>query len=123
MQFQTKYKTDGIPSDLKRMIDIIEKSMGIKVKNTAVLVDDKAVQFMFYDSFEWMFSIEDRYGTFAVSMAYGNGFRGVSKLLGKKMTLDCDEGSIQDNLKIIDEYCRLRLPDKFLESYHEMYEK
>ena len=33
----------------------------------------------------------------------------------------CDEKSIKESLQIIDDYCRLRLPDKFLDAYYHAY--
>lgn len=42
-------------------------------------------------------------------------------LLGRRCSLNSDEESIKKSLQIIDEYCRLRLPDKFLDAYYEAY--
>lgn len=41
--------------------------------------------------------------------------------LGREISLNNDEKSIRESLKIIDDYCRLRLPDKFLLEYHRAY--
>lgn len=36
---------------------------------------------------------------------------------GEDLSLNSDRESILANLRMIDEWCRLRLPDKFLERY------
>lgn len=41
--------------------------------------------------------------------------------LGNHCSLNSDRKSIEDSLKIIDDYCRLRLPDKFLDAYYKAY--
>ena len=38
-----------------------------------------------------------------------------------KCSLNSDEESIKQSLHIVDDYCRLRLPDKFLEAYDKAY--
>jgi len=45
----------------------------------------------------------------------------ITEFLGKSCSLNSDEESIKQSLQMIDDYCRLRLPDKFLEAYYQAY--
>lgn len=47
----------------------------------------------------------------------------MTEFLGKECSLNGDEESIRKSLKIIDDYCRMRLPDKYLEAYENAYKK
>ncbi len=121
MQFQNEID-EQIPEDLKSLMTQIDSYFEGKGINTIVDLNQKALEYLLYDSFVWEFAIESRYGIFSASLAIGDGFRGVTSLLGRKLSLNCDEESILANLEIIDKYCRLRLPNKFLtefESEHD----
>jgi hypothetical protein len=120
MRYQNKGNSGDIPEDLNKLMKIIDNYFGHKAINTTVLINEKSLKYVLYDSFEWLFNLEERYGTFGVSLAMGNGYRGISKLLGKKLSLDNNEDSIKYNLEIIDQYCRLRLPDKFLTVFDKL---
>ena len=45
----------------------------------------------------------------------------IIEFLGKICSLNSDAESIKESLQIIDNYCRLRLPDKFLDAYYKAY--
>ena len=45
----------------------------------------------------------------------------ITEFLGKRCSLNSDVQSIKKSLQIIDDYCRLRLPDKFLDAYYKAY--
>ncbi len=117
MPYQFENESVEIPEDLRNLKRIIENYLGYKVKNTAIDVDRKSLFYFCYDSFELKFSLGERYGEFGASMAMGNGYVGLASILGKRLSLNSDEKSVIENLRIIDEYCRLRLPDKYLEEF------
>lgn len=73
-----------------------------------------------YDSFFLKCSLDDQYGTFGAGLEIGK--EGViTDFLGKRCSLNSDAESIKKSLQIIDDYCRLRLPDKFLDAYYKIY--
>lgn len=80
----------------------------------------KEVTCILYDSFWLICSLDDQYGRFGAGLEIGE--KGViTDFLGKRCSLNSDEKSIRESLKIIDDYCRLRLPDKYLDAYYHAY--
>lgn len=80
----------------------------------------KVVTCILYDSFWLICSLDDQYGRFGAGLEIGE--KGViTDFLGKRCSLNSDEKSIRESLKIIDDYCRLRLPDKYLDAYYHAY--
>ena len=45
----------------------------------------------------------------------------MGKFFGVHLSPNSDDASIKANLDIVDEWCRLQLPDKFLERYDASY--
>lgn len=58
---------------------------------------------------------------FGIGIVLGNGKGILADFLGERCSLNSDEQSIKKSLQIIDDYCRLRLPDKFLDAYYKAY--
>lgn len=82
----------------------------------------KEVTCTLYESFVFSCNVNDRYGMFGGGIRTSND-EYITTFLGKKLSLNSDEVSIRNSLKIVDDYCRLRLPDKFLQAYDAAYKK
>lgn len=72
-------------------------------------------------SWGYICSLDDQYGRFSAGIGLGTVGGILTDFLGKRCSLIIDEESIRENLQIIDDYCRLRLPDKFLKAYYSAY--
>lgn len=107
--------------DINNFANLIENYYGYKIHDMLVNEDSKVVECILYKSFAISFSIGDRYGVFGATLSLGSQSYSLVDIFGKKVSLNSDEESILKNLKIIDEYCRLRLPDKFLDAYDQAY--
>lgn len=81
------------------------------------------VQGILYDSFLLKCNTNDRYGRFGCGLFLDNSQVAITNFLGKRCSLNSDKKSIEESLKLVDDYCRLRLPDKFLKAYDEAYKK
>ena len=82
--------------------------------------ETKEVACILYDSFWLKCNLDDQYGRFGAGLEIGT--EGViTEFLGKRCSLNSDVRSIKKSLQIIDDYCRLRLPDKFLDAYYKAY--
>ena len=102
------------------LYDLIKDFFGYKCNMRGLNSAKKEVTCILYDSFWLKCDLNDRYGTFAAGLEIGN--EGViTDFLGKRCSLNSDEKSIRDSLQIIDDYCRLRLPEKFLDAYYKAY--
>ncbi|MFT3983218.1 MAG: hypothetical protein QM697_04895 [Lachnospiraceae bacterium] len=106
--------------DEKKLYLLIENFFGYKCKMVGINSETKEVTCILYDSFWLKFNLDDQYGRFGAGLVLGNE-GAVTNFLGKRCSLNSDEKSIKESLQIIDNYCRLRLPDKFLNAYYEAY--
>ena len=106
--------------DVYKLYNFIKDFFGYKCNMVGINSEKKEVKCILYDSFWLVCSLDDRYGRFGAGIEVGNeGVIGV--FLGKTCSLNSDETSIRESLQVIDDYCRLRLPDKFLDAYYRAY--
>lgn len=105
---------------VNELYDLVEDFYGYKIHMRSLNSEAKEVVGVLYDSFVLKCNINDRYGRFGAGIETGKKCI-ITDFLGKECSLNGDEKSIQESLKIIDEYCRLRLPDKFLDAYYKAY--
>ena len=106
---------------IKEVNGIIKRCLGYKVKVMYIDSIKREVVFMMYDSFLFKCQLDERYNSFGCGLQFSDGTISTN-FLGREISLNSDEKSIKESLKIIDDYCRLRLPDKFLEEYDRAYE-
>lgn len=78
---------------------------------------DKEVECVLYDSFVFKCSLDDRYGYFGAGIMIDKDHL-VCNILGRQLTmLGNSEEDILKSLELVDQYCQLRLPDKYLEAF------
>ena len=106
--------------DVKELYNLVENFFGYKAKMRALHSVKKEVTCILYDSFLLTCGLDDRYGMFRAGLVIGKDDM-ITEFLGKTCSLNSDEESIKQSLQIIDDYCCLRLPDKFLEAYDHAY--
>ena len=105
---------------VNELYDLVEDYYGYKIHMKSLNSETKEVVGILYDAFVLKCDINDRYGRFGAGIDVGNEGT-ICVFLGKHCSLNSDEKSIIESLKLIDEYCRLRLPDKFLDAYYKAY--
>ncbi len=101
---------------IKELYDLVKEYYGYKVKMKSIDSEKREIIFLLYDSFLLGCELDDQYGCFGVGIE-AEGECTITRFLGESASLNSDEESIKNSLKIIDEYCRLRLPDRFLDAY------
>ena len=102
------------------LYDMVEEYYGYKIQMRGLDSNKQEVKGVLYESFVLKCNIDDRYGRFGGAFELREGYV-ISRYLGKECSLNCDPQSIKNSLAIMDEYCRMRLPDKFLEAYEKAY--
>lgn len=107
--------------ETERLYQFVHEYYGYKIKMKYLNTEKKEVGGILYDSFFLSCNLDDQYGRFGAGICFGEQKYTITKFLGRNCSLNSDEESIKSSLKIIDEYCRLRLPDKFLEAYYKAY--
>lgn len=106
---------------IEELYDLIEDFYGYKVKMRFYNSKTDEVACILYDSFWLNCGLDNQYGLFEAGIVIGNGAGVITEFFGKNCSLNSDVNSIKNSLQIIDEYCRLRLPDKFLDVYDRIY--
>jgi hypothetical protein len=107
--------------DIKKLYDLVESTYGYKADMLYMDTEKKEIACMLYNSFLFKCNINDQYGRFGAGIVLGNQEATITEFLGKRCSLNSDKESIQESLQLVDNYCRLRLPDKFLEAYKKAY--
>ena len=105
---------------VNELYDLVEEYYGYKIHMVSLNSETKEVVGMLYDAFILKCNINDTYGRFGAGIDIGNWYS-ISTFLNEHCSLNSDEKSIKDSLKLIDKYCRLRLPDKYLDAYYKAY--
>lgn len=107
--------------DINKLYDLVETFFGYKTNMLYLDTEKKEVACILYNAFLFKCNLDDRYGRFGAEIVFGIQEATITEFLGKRCSLNSDEKSIRDSLQIVDDYCRLRLPDKFLEAYNKAY--
>lgn len=107
----------------KELYKCVKDYFGYKADMLWCNSEKKEVGCMLYDSFLFTCNVNDRYGSFGCGLVLQNDAVSITNFLGKRCSHNSDEKSIEESLKIVDNYCRMRLPDKFLQAYDEAYSK
>lgn len=108
-------------SKLEELYSLINNFYGYKCQMIGIDSEKMEVNAMLYNAFYLKCNINDRYGRFGAGISFGVQEYTITEFLGRRCSLNNDEESIKKSLQIIDEYCRLRLPDKFLDAYYRAY--
>jgi hypothetical protein len=107
--------------ELAELYLLVKRFYGYKSKMLYGNTETLEAACVLYDSFLFKCNINDRYGRFGAGIVLGETY--ITDFLGEKCSLNSDEKSIRQSLQIVDDYCRLRLPDKFLQAYDEAYKE
>ena len=99
----------------------IEEYLEYKVWMISYNPETNVVKGILYDSFFVMWHIDKSLNEFRAELRYGDSDHVITEFLGKKCVGKLEHKSIQKGLDIIDNYCRLRLPDKFLDAHYKAY--
>lgn len=90
---------------------------GYKLSAPRMNPEKGEIAFILYESFVFKISIDKRYGIFGAALVLGEEFL-VLSLFGENIAINNDLKSITMSFEKIDNYCKLRLPDKFLVEYN-----
>ncbi len=106
--------------EYKNFCDLVKAYFNYKLTFYCLNYDSKTIECILYDSYYFELSIGSSYEIFTAAIGIGNTTHNLIEILGKPITLNCDHKSITSNLDLIDYYCRLRLPDKFLSEFDKI---
>lgn len=121
MLLRIHFGNKGGKMDARELYIFIENYYGYKVSMRYINSETMEVGAILYDSFYLKCFLKQEEKIFNAGISYGESEPLITEFLGKKCLTGCDKQSIKASLQIIDDYCRLRLPDKFLEAYYQAY--
>ena len=105
----------------KELYQIIFEFFGYKCKMQNFDAEKIEICFILYDTFLFKCNLKGNGCRFNCRLIIGDDTASLAEFLGKHCLPDCDLKSIKSSLAMVDEYCRMRLPDKFLEAYYKAY--
>jgi len=105
---------------VNELYDLVKDFYGYKIHMKSVNSKTKEVMGILYDSFVIRCFINDIDDKFEAKIAVENE-EYISVFLNQDCSQKNEEKSIKQKLEIIDNYCQLRLPDKFLDAYYQAY--
>lgn len=106
-----------------KLYRIVKKFFGYKARNVVYDTLTKEVSCVLYDSFFFECNTNERYGMFAGGIYLQKDKFILTDFLNERCSLNSDKESICESLQIVDDYCRKRLPDKFLKAYDKAYRR
>ena len=107
--------------DVKTLRNFVKDFYGYKIDLYSVSYEKNEVGGLLYESFWLKCSCNNEENKFEAGLCYGHFKYMITKLLGNVCTSTIDKEKMEEILKNIDDYCRLRLPDKFLEEHYKAY--
>ena len=107
--------------NVDKLYDLVKDFFGYKASMRYKAREIRKIACILYDSFWLECSLDDQNNRFNAGIILDNKEGVLTNFLGKQCLLNSDEESIKQSLQIIDDYCRLRLPDKFWEAYYYAY--
>ena len=102
--------------DLGQMYQLMLEYFSIKASGQTMSHAKQEITVVLYDSFVFKFGLDERYKSFGGGI-FLDDHHSIVSFLGEKLSMNNDRNSILANFKIVDNYCRLRLPDKFLAEF------
>ena len=102
----------------EQSVDIAKNFWGNRAKIS--VNEQKEAICVLYDAFIFRWNYNDRYGAFEGGVLLKNDSL-VWDYLGKNLQTDRWKGAFLKDLEIVDQYCRMRLPDKYLKAYDVAY--
>jgi hypothetical protein len=105
---------------MDELYELVLEFFGYKVNPISLNDKNQEIECILYDSLAFRCGFDDQYGSFD-GVIYVGPKQTVSEPLAHSLFTDSNEESIRKKLQIVDDYCRLRLPDKFLEAYDRAY--
>ncbi|MDJ0338443.1 hypothetical protein [Cryobacterium sp. PH31-O1] len=95
---------------------LVGEFFGAKASQVTVDSAGPVTTCVLYDSFVFMCGLNGEHGTFTGGIEYDTN-KYLTVFLNERFSFNTDRESVLRNLQIVDRYCRLRLPDKFLAVY------
>lgn len=102
--------------NFEQLVRLIREVIGTRGQIQSASPESGDIVFVMYEAFGFKCGLDNRYGSFGMILPVEAG-AAVRSFLGRDISLNADEESIRASLAIVDHYCRLRLPDKYLAQY------
>ncbi len=106
------------------LFKLIKNFYGYKASKIYINSEKNEVIVELYEAFVTKYHIDDNHGEFYAGIVIGNENDVLcGKILGLELPMTLTEKFIFKSLDMVDEYCRLRLPDKYLKVYDNIHNR
>ncbi|MFF1573226.1 hypothetical protein ACFVWR_10795 [Leifsonia sp. NPDC058292] len=105
--------------NIREVVALINNYFGPRVRVRGVTLASGVVDIILYDSFCFRITVDSQTGGFGMILQLPAG-AATARLLGREFSLNNNRETIEESLALAEEYCRLRLTDKFLLIYDNL---
>ncbi|XKM13544.1 hypothetical protein RCS94_11045 [Orbaceae bacterium ac157xtp] len=98
------------------LYDLVDYYFKDKGRIISVLTDEQEINCILYDSFIFKCGIEEPRNNFKGAIMINNKYAQIT-FFGESISLNNTREDIIKNFELVDKYCQLRLPDKYLEAF------
>lgn len=102
--------------DFWTLYNLVEEFFQGKGEIVSITQSEQTINCLLYGAFVFKCGIEMPRNNYFSAISIDSQFY-VRNLFGKEISLNNNKGDIIKNLELVDKYCQLRLPDKYLEEY------
>jgi len=102
----------------KEFHDLVDGFFGPKATQTSYARARMVYTCTLYETFRFTCGLDGEHGEFSAGIEWAPE-KYLTTFLGQHLSLNRDRESVLESLRLVDEWCRLHLPDKFLERYEE----
>jgi hypothetical protein len=95
---------------------LVRDYFGAKATDEVVAHSTSVYRCTLYETFRFECGLDGEHGEFGGGIEYAPGAFHTT-FFNERLSLNDDAASILANLRLVDEWCRLHLPDTFLERY------
>ncbi|WP_017471443.1 hypothetical protein [Amphibacillus jilinensis] len=110
------------PISINDLYVILQNYFGYKFTSPKINVEKEELSFVLYDTFVIKCIIEERTHTIGMGIIVNSEHK-VLNVFGERLIIDNDREQLNIYLGKLDNYCKLKLPDKFLEAFEEAYKE
>jgi len=102
--------------DSKEFLDLVDGIFGAKATQIGYARARMVYTCTLYETFRFKCGLDGEHGEFGAGIEWAPD-NYLTTFLGQRLSLNRDRQSVLESLRVVDEWCRLHLPDKFLERY------
>ncbi|GAA5105622.1 hypothetical protein GCM10023211_04570 [Orbus sasakiae] len=104
------------PLSFLDLIKLLREFFKGRISSYSVYSERQEIDCILYEAFVFKCGIEEPYNTFKAGIVLDSKYI-IADYFGKEISLNNTREDIIKSFELVDKYCQLRLPDKYLEEF------